>query len=816
MHRRHSDDPLISGAIDDNQNEFNPIKSRHQTLQSSVISPSPQVISATHVNNTSATNTTSARKKVSRTRRKGQFKLRFHHQALPQEYLDHYEATQNSLQKREAEQIKANKAAAAANSSMEVNDHLQAARTHDSVRNWLQKISEFQNEAATVAAAANASTAASHQPISAMSMPAIKLESDQHIMLASTDQIMTVAPLGGKKPTRVVSYNDLPYMGEMTLDNSKPRRGRKPKKADICHLIYKNYGTILPGTPKDMRENNEKAANADILIAEAKKSEVQSKLIGSLLEKRLSNENKARQSPVKTAVSSIVKIVDGKQQAEPLNLCVRDRSDTLTVSSGDEDTESCFPESNRTSPLIQPSETDALLAANLKMSLPNFQSALLDQPTPENPSTADTRTASPSHPPGYVYWPGAGVFIHPMALYYQKMVDAGGTQSPTMPIMLPSTSSTPSTTGTNSTPAVSPMPMASPSPPSHHRREATAKILIPKNISQLLKQEKILPILSNSTVPASNSTAMSEVSSAGSSKSSTPVPQKRKRSAIFIPPMPVESSSNHATEVSICKFKFTGGAKPSLQEKKMLSVDSGGNFRYYSGTGDKSMRGYEFFPRESLQQSSLLSGSSACAFLSTPGEKIDLPPPSHGLSNEVLQIPELPSPATAVVSVASPLGLHHHQSALQVPSGQNVPCQSRPGGSTSATSAGHTSDRRKRKSRRSLHREKLEKTFKEKGFLIQTQQLESAEGATYCKFRQLRKFTRYLFRSWKDYLPGDLQQGQQQSVGVDAAGPAICPSMLQAATAVGSSSGSGTNAQRSSAATAAASSSTPSTFNAGR
>lgn len=52
----------------------------------------------------------------------------------------------------------------------------------------------------------------------------------------------------------------------------------------------------------------------------------------------------------------------------------------------------------------------------------------------------------------------------------------------------------------------------------------------------------------------------------------------------------------------------------------------------------------------------------------------------------------------------------------------------------------------------------MEKTFKEQGFLIQTQQLESAEGATYCKFRQLKKFTRYLFRNWKDYLPDDLQQ----------------------------------------------------------
>ena len=34
----------------------------------------------------------------------------------------------------------------------------------------------------------------------------------------------------------------------------------------------------------------------------------------------------------------------------------------------------------------------------------------------------------------------------------------------------------------------------------------------------------------------------------------------------------------------------------------MLSVDSGGNFRYYSGTGDKkTMRGFEYLPKEIMQ-----------------------------------------------------------------------------------------------------------------------------------------------------------------------------------------------------------------------
>lgn len=90
----------------------------------------------------------------------------------------------------------------------------------------------------------------------------------------------------------------------------------------------------------------------------------------------------------------------------------------------------------------------------------------------------------------------------------------------------------------------------------------------------------------------------------------------------------------------------------------------------------------------------------------------------------------LPPSLSTVGPLAGPLGGHHH----------------RGGG-------------KPRKTRKSLQREKLERTFKEKGFLIQTQQLESAEGATYCKFRQLRKFTRYLFRSWKDYLPDGVRDG---------------------------------------------------------
>lgn len=695
---------------------------------------------------------------------------------MPQEYLDHYEAAQNNLQAKKNEQIanSTTKLTKAMEASEQLQQQQNVARSHDSVRSWLQKISEYQQENTTA-------------------LPLKQEPVDVELIGAAAKATGSTAP--AKKPARVVSYNDLPYMGEMTLDNSKPRRGRKPKKADICHLIYKNYGTILPGTPKDMMDNGERNVSIDPTVTfDLKKTDLQSKLISSLLEKRLTQDS-IRLSPAKVeaehdiavpAKSGVAEIVR-KRTEEPLNLCVRDISDTLTVSSGDTDTDS-LTESTRTSPLIAPSETDALLAANLKMALPNFQSAMMEKPDvplkktlPPGPTSNDGTV-----PSNYVYWPSAGVFIHPMALYYQKMVDSGTPPALPHPSVSATTFTTTSslTSTTVSTPTasiigtdISSVP-SSKSPLGKRSDNSSSKTLVPKNISQLIKQEKQAPPTSGAATSISR--PPSEGSSA-SSKCTTPVPQKRKRSAIFIPPMPPDTSSNHATEVSICKFKFTGGAKPSLQEKKMLSVDSGGNFRYYSGTGDKSMRGYEFFPRESLQQSSLLTASSSGAFLNTPGEKIsvDLPPPSHGLSNELLQLPELTSancvsggsgggvssvgcPTTAAPSSSSSTGIVSNQLASQ------------------RNSVGHlSSDRRKRKSRRSLQREKLEKTFKEKGFLIQTQQLESAEGATYCKFRQLRKFTRYLFRSWKDYLPGDLQQGQQGVAGgmpMDAASAALLAS----------------------------------------
>ncbi|XP_052900296.1 uncharacterized protein LOC128306735 [Anopheles moucheti] len=726
---RSSDDPLISGGTNDNphDNELSvptvsqsicpspttpPPKHRHPSailspdLPETTLSPLPTPPRAGSTAQNAKEQPPKRTNAAPRARRKGPLKLRFHHQALPQEYLDHYEATQNNLQKKDlaSNQAKSSRQQAAkpnhqtAPSSRKVMMERQAAlereeRTNESVRSWLQKILELQKEG--------------------VSMAPLKDEVVQPSQTSpcSVASESSAGNQNGVQQKRIVSYTDLPYMGEITLENSKPRRGRKPKKADICHLIYKNYGTILPGTP-----------SRELGLEKGTLAKGCSKSVASLLERRLTSSDERKhlfagdKKPAEPTEQSIGK---GRRKEEPLNLCVRDSGgnvlpaggETFSVSSSEEDTDEVFASSCPT-PIITPSDicTDQALAANMKLSLPTLQSS--SGSTTETPSTAET-------PPGYMYWSSGanGLFAHPMSMYNSASVE-GPVKHLEDPL------------GRDTRPvASSPIAPTPPISPNAGKSNQQHPLLVPKPISQLIKHDKQSP------------------PSTGAGQRSPPA-QKRKRSAIFIPPVPAENSPNPATEVSICKFKFTGGAKPCLQEKKILSVDSGGNFRYYSGTGDKSMRGYEFFPRESLQQSSINATSTTGAFLNASGERIacDLPPPSLGLSNDLLQIPEFPTSP-------QPCGSLPGDSSSPVPCSGNTQCR--------VNAANSASERRRRKTRRATQRESLEKTFKEKGFLIQTQQLQSAEGATYCKFRQLRKFTRYLFRSWKDYLPGELQQEQQ-------------------------------------------------------
>lgn len=667
-YRKHSDDPLISGALDDNQNEFDTITDCGRTLASIETAPA------------------NFNKKPNRTRKSGNLKLRFHHQALPQEYLDHYEATQNQFHTKEmtigsssgnTRSIKKDRIATsslASPSSDLVEQECQDVKSDKVAQLWSQKTGKHQNG------------------------------KDSRTVNDSSQTKMS------QKPPAKLTAQDLPYMGEITLDNFKPRRGRKPKKADICHLIYKNYGTVVPDQRSDDLDVEIKASNNSATVSQ------------SLLEKRLTKtiDDQNEQSNNNTTK-------DGAE--EPLNLCVRDSYDCDVMTVIDDDGNDCEKRVEFKSEMLSANDQISNLhfAPNLKMALPNFQSVHLGN---KNDLTDSMDIINPGVDLNG-YWQNSGMFnINPMVLYLQKFANANTNAN--------------ATTSQNSIEPPKSDPIDS-NVDLNSSRTRQKRMLVPKKMSQLLKNSSQNVATTSSSGSNSNATAskINNKSNAQSNAKNTHAP-KRKRSAIFIPPVPEESSTNHATEVSICKFKFTGGAKPSLQEKKMLSVDAGGNFRYYSGTGDKSIRGYEFFPRESLKQSSLMSASSAGAFLNTPGQKIandHVPPPSFGISNELLQIPEISTPNS--VGILSSPNLSSNSLAQQQHSKQHF----------------HSS--RKRKSKRSMQREKLEKTFKEKGFLIQTQQLEEKEG-TYCKFRQLRKFTRYLFRSWRDYLPNvnELQQNQ--------------------------------------------------------
>nr|CAG4642354.1 EOG090X02D0 [Evadne anonyx] len=165
-------------------------------------------------------------------------------------------------------------------------------------------------------------------------------------------------------------------------------------------------------------------------------------------------------------------------------------------------------------------------------------------------------------------------------------------------------------------------------------------------------------------------------SGGGSSSGHPALRRRKKRSAIFLPPEKL------ANDVCICKFKFVAGNQPRLQEKKILSIDSGGNFRFFPESQRAARKLPDLLPIETV----------------------------------------LPLAEPAVVASTS----------------------ASPSSSTSMLPA---------TTKRLSRRKRMEKTFGEQGFLIQTQHVPATEGSAFCKFRQLKKFTRYLYRSWKHYLP---------------------------------------------------------------
>ncbi|XP_023314153.1 transcription factor SPT20 homolog isoform X2 [Trichogramma pretiosum] len=614
----------------------------------------------------------SRRPAASRGRRKSRFVLKFHHQALPQEYLDHYEATQA-----------AQEAAALLAASSSPSTPSSSATSPTNMANFpfaaglgRPRIDEhlaLKQFAAMQEAYSSINSNQVPSPTTIVGQQQQRVSPPRRSVISSVTTVHRPAtprystsqqrqPQQHPQPRPPMRYADLPYMGEITLENSKPRRGRKPKKADICHLIYKNYGQIVPGTPglvggQQQQQQQQQQLEPKLQDPVYQRTDVQNR-ISSLLEKRLTQEQ--RQAAAQKLRQQQLQLQLLLQQSEPLNLCLRDVEDASVEVPSDEE------EDEPSTPGIVVGESSSSSAGG-------------DEPTIQLPWATRNNHHNNNNS---VNNNNDGQFVHPETVaalqsFYQ-----------------------------------------------HQQQQQQQRLLLEQRMK--LKRAAAPTILQ----PQAQSTPAAVAAVAAMQMHVQPPPAKRKRSAIFIPPVPPENNNNPATEVSICKFKFTGGDKPSLQEKKSLSVDSGGNFRYYSGTGDKSMRGYEFFPRESLQQ-----------------------------------VPGGPTPALLKGTNTSPIGTGG------ITERRIVSAPSSPQDEVAA-------HRNKRKTRKSLQREKLEQTFKEKGFLIQTQQRDAAEGSTFCKFRRLRKFTRYLYRSWKDHLPDDVRELSAEQARVAAAAAAAAAAAM--------------------------------------
>ncbi|CAH2095012.1 unnamed protein product [Euphydryas editha] len=610
--------------------------------------------------------------KHTRSRQKNRWKLKFHHQALPQEYLDHYEQSlQKASKKKNPEKPK----------DLNIDNNF----TNETFKIWAQRLAGVKKATGPLT---------------------IPQTSVFNMTARNKDEKKKKAP--AITPSKIMTYDDLPYMGEMTLNNSKPRRGRKPKKADICHLIYENYGTVVPGQPPPQDRLNQTSMSPAFRSTDpplcTPKTDLQNKIISSLLERKLSQEQKRRlenpsppkfcspDEPMPEAPMTTAGPLHSDD--EPLNLCIRDLHDLKlqiqkkfgNIYTSTPDVKIEFEDSSERE-ILKSEQPNAISVIQRNTNVPPTASSSPDlsrQTRNISPALSEPvqSTVSPDDEkfPGYIYWPNAGIYMHPLALqtqllYYQRLAASG--QLP----FSPEDRDKVSTPGSEST--------TTDGSPDESKNK-----LVLKQITELL-DPKVINRVEEGKSP--------ELTKKRASPNPVQGPVKRKRSAIFIPPMPAKNSSTTpTTEVSICKFKFTGGSKPSLQEKKMLSVDSGGNFRYYSGTGGKGSKGYEYLQKDSNQERNTESVAS-----------ISTAPKTDAQNGATLK---------------------------------------------------DDMNKKKRKSRKTLQREKLEQTFKEKGFLIQTQQLQSAEGATYCKFRQLRKFTRYLFRSWKDYLPGELDDRTNEDI----------------------------------------------------
>ncbi|KAK8725758.1 hypothetical protein OTU49_010465, partial [Cherax quadricarinatus] len=195
-------------------------------------------------------------------RRQRLFKLKFHHQALPPEYLDHYEASLRQEQRAAA----AAAAASPAPTPTTARHHREALgpdphSLRDTPTPGLQGgvprpgrggrgrgrgRGQRTPRPITIHEAGGGATEALLRDL-LLTRPHLQQAALQQVALAraqSVPSIMLASQQGARgppSPGAAGPEEHLPYMGEMVLD-TRPRRGRKPKKTDITHLISKSYG----------------------------------------------------------------------------------------------------------------------------------------------------------------------------------------------------------------------------------------------------------------------------------------------------------------------------------------------------------------------------------------------------------------------------------------------------------------------------------------------------------------------------------------------------------------------------------------------
>uniref|UniRef100_A0A8D8S7A3 Uncharacterized protein n=1 Tax=Cacopsylla melanoneura TaxID=428564 RepID=A0A8D8S7A3_9HEMI len=492
-----------------------------------------------------------------RSRRKPKWKLKFHHQALPQEYLNHYET-------------------------------------------WQHTQPQPPSPAPITSITQTLGPALDPLPELDLATPSPPITPQSR---GSTSPPMLKSP--PPKPSPLLSptsvrLTDLPYMGEMILDNARPRRGRKPKKLDICHLIYKNYGTT---------------------------------------------------------------VVD-----EPLNLCMRDFA--IPTMNRLQPTPSLLSHNTMNSTIFQHNQHSS---NDNQVSMCKFKFT-----SGSKPSLLEKKLLTTPHHPGMNQRqqnhntqrrPKSLDILTQQQLLNKLLVNEAQNKS-----LVPNLATTEQLSRTLAT-------------TDQLSRTLTTSEQLSRTFSNF--QEKVATVRKRNSDSLLSNNRNSDVVMR-SNRNSDPVMSSLLRSS--------------SSDVEM---------KDEDEESDEDVPDTPDSF---SNAGN--LLGYTFnhaFPAgESASETSFPASDQ-----SYPSNEQNYPLGNEAepLFSDSVRYCDNSCPS---MSSTPPTTLH------------------------------------RRKSRKSQAREKLEKTFKERGFLIQTQQLESAEGATYCKFRQLRKFTRYLFRSWKTHLPGEV------------------------------------------------------------